>query len=310
MYSANLVRLAALAAATMLALAGCGDASSDDPAEPQALDQLSQYVPADAPALTFVDYAAARDQLGLPADADALNFEVLRNSDPDDPTPEAQLVEAGILGMPSLTSFAQTLSVDPASAEFDGGKITAAVNTLGDGFPMTLIVTSQPFSEIADGLTKLGYRTEGQVLVKEGERFEQVADAGDGVILIGRNEAPADALAAKAGGPTNLLGLLTPADQPLQAAGSGVPDNCVTSLGGWENAQTTEGVLRFTIDGGASVDNFDLDQLNLALGINADEPTVDGDTAEIAFTTDDGGGPPRSRVRVLLTGFASGYDCG
>ena len=143
----------------------------------------------DAAAITFADLAQARVQLGLPADADALSFEALQGTDIRDPTPEAALVEAAVLSMPPLTSFVVTLEEDPAAEVFDGTAITGAINTIGEGFPMTILKTDQPFSEIADGLTALGYTEEGSTLTKEGERFEQVADAGDGIVVIGNNGA-------------------------------------------------------------------------------------------------------------------------
>jgi hypothetical protein len=260
--------------------------------------------------LTFVDYAQAREQLGLPDDADALDFEAFQDSDLDDPTPEAQLVETGVLGMPSLTSYVQTFEEDPASALFDGGQVTAAVNGLGDGYPMTIIKTGQPFSEIADGLTELGWRTEGDVLIKEGERFEQVADAGDGVVIIGRNEAAADALDAP-GGPTGLLELLAPADQPVQAGATGNPsDECVSAVGGLENAALDEGVVRFGIgEGDVDADAITTEELAEGLGFETGEPAADGSYGEIPFTAA-ADGPPGSRIRAFLTRFASIYDCG
>jgi hypothetical protein len=307
MYSVKLVHLALLPLALAAIAAGCGDDGSD-PAEPPALDQIGAFVAPDAPVISFVDFAQAREQLGLPADADALDFTALKGEGIDDPSPEAQLVGDAVIAMPSLTSFVVTLDVDPASAEFDGSQITAAASTIAKGFPMTVIKTTQPFSEISEGLTALGYTADGTTLTKEGERFEQVADGGDGIIVIANNDAAAEAVANKGDGPTELVDLLEPADQPIQAAGQGVPDDCVTYLGGWENADTTEGVLRYEIDGGASADNLDLDGLEQSLAITAEKPAVDGDTMEIPFTGDRD--QPGSRVRVLLTRFATAYDCG
>ena len=68
-------------------------------------------------------------------------------------------------------------------------------------------------------------------------------------------------------------------------------------------------VIGFVVDGGASADGFDLDQLGESLRITPEEPTVDGDTADINFTAEEGG-PATSRVRVMLTRLDSGYDCG
>jgi hypothetical protein len=309
MYSVKLVRLALPLLAAAAIVAGCGD-DAEEPAEEPALNQIAAFIAPDAPVISFVDFGQARDQLGLPADADPLDFEALKDEDLNDPSPEAQLVGDAVIGMPSLTSFVITLDEDPASAEFDGSQITAAASTISDGFPMTVIQTTQPFSEISDGLTELGYTADadGTTLTKEGERFEQVADGGDGIIVIANNGAAADAIANKGDGPTELVDLLEPADQPIQAVGTGVPSNCITVLGGWENADTTEGVLRFQFDSEPSAENFDTAVLDKSLDITTEEPTIDGDTAEIPFTGE--AGPPGSRVRVLLTRFVTGYDCG
>lgn len=308
MDSPKLIRLALLSALAAAALAGCGDDGGDGSTAP-ALDELARYAPTEAAAITFVDFAAAREELELPDGADALDFDALQSVNVEDPTPEAQLVEAAVLAMPSLTSFVVTFEEDPNADVFDGAAITGALNTIGEGFPMTVIHTEQPFSEIADGLVELGWTQEGSTVTKEGERFEQVADAGDGIVVVGNNGAAADAVAAEAEGPTALVDLLEPADQPIAAAANGIPDDCITTLGGWENAELTEGTLRFAFDSEASAENFDLDELNESLRITAEEPAVDGETAEIAFTSEQDG-PAVSRTRVMLTRFVSGYDCG
>ncbi len=303
----SLVRPLVLALVAALALAGCGDSGDDTRPTPGA-DAFAHFLGADAPVVSYVDYAQAREQLGLPADADPVDIDAIKNSDPNNPTPEAQLVEAGVIGLPSLTTFVETLNVDHAAEQFDGGAIDAAANTLTDDGPLTIVHTTQPFSEIADGLEGLGYRADGTVLTKEGEPFEQVADGGDGFIVIGRNQAAADAVAAQTAGPSDLLSLLEPADQPIQQVAGGIRDDCVTALGGWENAQTTAGVLAYRVDGGADADAFDTGELDHSLGLDSAEPTTDGDTAQVPFTTD--ADPPGSRVRIMLTRFVSGYDCG
>ena len=91
--------------------------------------------------------------------------------------------------------------------------------------------------------------------------------------------------------------LLEPADEPIAAAANGIPDDCIVALGGWENSDLTAGILRFEIDGGYSRPSaFDTAELEEALGITAEDPEIDGETAEIAFTTTEDG-PPGSRVR-------------
>jgi hypothetical protein len=112
------------------------------------------------------------------------------------------------------------------------------------------------------------------------------------------------------GGPTELLELLAPADQPVQSGTSGNPsDECISTVGGWENAALEEGVVRFGLsDGDVDAEAITTDELEEGLGFETGEPTADGAYGEIPFTSDPEG-PPGSRIRAFLTRFASIYDC-
>src|SRR5689334_11926348 len=115
----SLVRVTLLTLVAALALAACGDSGEGTSSTP-GVDAFAHFFKSDAPVVSYVDLAEARDQLGLPADADALDFEALKGEAINNPSPDAQLIEAAVIGMPSLTTFVQTLSEDPASQVFDG----------------------------------------------------------------------------------------------------------------------------------------------------------------------------------------------
>ena len=181
------------------------------------LDELARFTPTDAAAITFVDFAAAREQLGLPADADALVVRRARGRRPREPDARGAAGRGRGARDASADELRRHASrrIRPLRSS-TAPRSRRAVNTIGEGFPMTVIHTEQPFSEIADGPDRARLHRGGSTVTQEGERFEQVADAGDGIVVIGNNGAAADAVAAdEATGPTALLDLLEPADQPI-----------------------------------------------------------------------------------------------
>ena len=76
----------ALAVMLLAALAGCGGDSSDAP-----IDDLARYLPAGDPGyLAYADLAEVREELGLPAHANALDFQILLGGQTDPATPEGR----------------------------------------------------------------------------------------------------------------------------------------------------------------------------------------------------------------------------
>jgi hypothetical protein len=291
--------LGAVALAAVVAGCGGGDGGSD----------LAQYLPADTPLLTQVDLGQAREQLELPDDADALDFEAALEGEFDPDSPEGTLLTAALIGMPPLTGALQTFEDDPVSAAFDGTAISAAATTLSEGGSVTAIRTGQSFDDLASALEPEGYERDGDALVNDEQRLTEIADAGDGILLLAEGSATAsDAAADPPGGPTELIELLEPADEPIAQGVTSHEEDCITAYGGWENATFSSGTISVALDREADTADVDAGQLEDASSITLEEPTADGETVNIGFSADRD--PPTSLIRALVNQFGSGlYSC-
>ena len=115
-------------------------------------------------------------------------------------------------------------------------------------------------------------------------------------------------------GPEGALELIEPADLSTRIVASVGEDleTCVLDFGGWQTADSSEGVIRLAVEGEAEIDAVDTAALENVEGLTPAEPTVDGGTVEVGFTYDTGGRPVTSPIRDLLVqfGFPQIYDCG
>jgi hypothetical protein len=294
-------------AVTLLAgVAGCGGDSSDAP-----IDELTRYLPAgDAGYVAYADVAAVREELGLPADADALDYGILLDRQTDPAAPEARLLDTARLALPSLGFSINPLEPDPVTEAFDGGAIAAAA-TGATKEALMAIRTSQPFDELADALADEGYERDGDVLSAPGAPIGEVVDAGDGIFVLGEHDASAaDAVADPPGGPEAALALVEPADEPVLQAVGGLPadDDCVTGYGGWHEASAETGDFRIAVDGPADAGRVDLQGLAELTDTELGEPSADGDVAEVPFTGGGEGGASPLRDLQASLGLDL-YDC-
>jgi hypothetical protein len=205
-------RVGAVLAAVCLgvAISGCGD--DDHPADPGDLRVLLDHIPPGASVLRFADLAAMRSQLGLAEDANVA--ELPKGESPADDAQRRLAMTAGAL-LPYVG-----LGVERGLREaIDHGEITASASNVTTSAPgISVIRTSQPFDEIAAALGHRGYRRDGDVVRSRkyrgapkssrgsievggaGERvktaqptqdllrrfnYTLVADAGDGVVVLG-----------------------------------------------------------------------------------------------------------------------------
>jgi hypothetical protein len=297
-------------AALAVGAIGCGgDATPDE----RPIDVVSRYLPAASPGVVvFADLAAARDQLGLPPDADALHFQLLAEEDYDPDSPRARLLQAARAGIPALPLSGRTLQPGAVAAALDGTAITAAATGSGKGAPRgTLIAirTSQPLDELAGALEKEGYERDGNVVSKPGAQVNEIADAGDGVFVLSTGEASADAIADPGGGPAAALALLRPADGVVADGIAGLPDDCVTGYGGWEDARSASGVFRVATAGPADVERVELHRFEAFTDVTLGAPSAEGNAFEVPFTG--GGEAGASPVRDLISGSLGRglYDC-
>lgn len=296
-------------AAAVLALAGCGGGDAPAPDESPAAG-LTDYLPAEPFVVAVVDVDEARSELGLEADADATAIErFAEDLEPGDP--EYELVQGTAAGLPPIAYFAQAFENDPVIAALDGTAISAAASNQDDPEgPVAVVRTSQGFDELAETLAEDGYQRDGDALVNSEARVTEVADAGDGVIVLsGKGASAVDLAAEPPGGPAELDAVLEPSGGAVRQAAVGLDDGCQTAFGGSERADGDSGVLRMSLDRPADADRVDLKPLRNA-GIDPGEPAVDSKTVEIPFEAD-GGAPPGTINRVTASfAFADLYDCG
>jgi hypothetical protein len=115
----------------LVTLAACGGDSSSEGDLADPVSGLSAHVPADSTLLAVVDVDAARAELGLAADTDALDNEALAGGNALE-QPQGKLLVATALGIPPLNFFLQTLEPDPVVEALDGAAISAAASNQGD----------------------------------------------------------------------------------------------------------------------------------------------------------------------------------
>lgn len=310
-----LTSLSVLATAA-IAFAGCG--GSDDNASSAAAPV--EYLPAEAVNLAVVNFDATRADLDMPEDADIIDVEALTGDEFDAQSPEARLFNAATIAVPPARQLAQTLAPTPLAEALDGGAISAAAQALA-GSPQGVgaIETTQSFDELAETLAGDGYERDGDVLTNPDEEFGEIADAGDGVWLIGDADAeaglrPAELAESKSGGPTELVELLAAGDEdaPIGVAASFANQDpsgelCIVAFGGHENPEGTAGDFILEVEGDADPDRVRADALDFA---ETGEPSVDGSTVTLPFTAE--GGIASNPVGNVLAqfGFAGLYDCG
>lgn len=151
---------------------------------------LMERLPASSPAAAYVDLDAAREQLGLPADADLDDIDL--TGEPE----RARLLGVAALGLPHL---AQPRDV-PLTSALDTGQVHAAAATGSTSreYGVAVVRTDQSFDDLADALAQAGYEAEGELLVRGGPAlqvvFPVVADGGDGTIVLATSEEAARAV--------------------------------------------------------------------------------------------------------------------
>ncbi len=162
------------------------------------------------------ELAAAREELGLPEDADPTPV-VSDPGDGYDPgTPEGDLLDAAILSVPSVRIYAQTFAATPLLRALDGAAITAAAADIaGSPTAAAAIQTSQSFDDLAGELAGDGYERDGDAISNPDEPISDIVDAGDGVWVMGGEDAdpgPQELVDPPPGGPQGLSELLRTSD--------------------------------------------------------------------------------------------------
>ncbi len=311
-------RSVAGAVAALLSVAaagGCGG-DADDEGEPGSTTgadaELTALLPSDSDTVVYSDFAAAREQLGLQPDADVTS-----------PTSEE------LAGTPALSALGVGLTLPwlfgptggPLVAAFDGGLIQAAATTNDNAADQTVDVlrTQQSFDEIATSLESDGYRAEGDVLVDRGlaedvraQRsgstlaYPVVADAGGGIVVLGKSVEDVSAALDQAEGPA-VSSALGGVDGALRAAHS-YDQGCVRAVVVGVQLQPLAGELVIQLDGTPDSANVELADEPAASGVTAGTPVVEGSELHIDLEID----PVLGNPTVLAstgTEAASFYSC-
>ena len=281
-----------------IAISACGD-DEDEGTLGEEATELLDHVPGGQPRLIFADFAAAREQLGLPEDAVLADF------------PAGD--EAGNVGRQRLATTASLilpyLSIPPRQGPLrkaiDQREIAAVASNAETGAPgVTVLRTSQSFEDIAATLERRGYTRDGNVAVhtklehkvRDGqprsrgsvevlERGEQsnpaplkagvvrrlfsypvVADGGDGLIVLGYSRRTVESgVAGSAGSDQLARALLERVDGVARGSVATVVDStnidCVQGLAVGESFDPERAELTIEIDGEASGDRFRLPEL-------------------------------------------------
>lgn len=264
--------------AAFFLIKGCFGGEGDE-------SDLVDRLPADTVTASYVDLEALREQLGLPEDADPSEVDITDQSDESQDLLQLQGAVAMVLQNLSVPG-----SEDPINAALDGGQITAAARGNGTGtaeeppVTLTVIKTDQSFDDIAAGLEDEGFEEKDSVLEsEEAPTYNVVADAGDGVVVLGDERDAVETAVADEGEAPAVADLLDEVEGAQRTATVFEDSECVTSIVTGADADPLEGEMVLNVDGEADEDNFD-DAATVGFGIELEDPEFDGDTVRVAFT--------------------------
>lgn len=296
--------LAIFGLSLLLSLSGCGNESNPAPTKTETetdiellalvsaaieSDQLS-----DDGAVRYSDFALARKQLDLPADATAYEG------------PLARLLVA--------LPYASPPDNPPLETAIDGRSIQAAVSrSVVYGDPsLVALRTTQPFIEIATALRDDGYVQRGEALVSPAKSFEVtypvVADAGDGVVVLGGSaKFVRDVLANRDSPLTPAAELIDSVPGPARVAFA-PPSKCVIAGAAGQNLSPNDGELLLQVKGTASEEKLKLPDGPMPT-LNGEivfgDVAAKGDELRVEFTTTD----TANLATEMLPIDGSTYEC-
>lgn len=286
--AAGLALLVALALA--IALAACSD---DEGSETTAASgssepsELALLVPENPFGVLEVDLAAAREALGLRADADPR----IGKGSPA----QGRFTQLGLEALVFYSDDRQPAVADAIDPRFIQA---AAVNAFPGASAVILIRTTQPFEEIAGALEARGFKRNGDLLDHPGNvnkvGWPEVAAArGDtGLIAVSADRGLAlEAVRADPADPDSradlqLLGQLPPAPARLVETGGEASGPCVVAIGVADPVVSGgEGQIVIEVDGQADDASFALPAEDEALtDLEIGDPEVDGSRLSAPLT--------------------------
>ena len=277
----SVVGLVAGALALSPGLAGCGE---DTPSGGHDPVDLTRRLAPDAGEYVVADLARLRADLGLPEDADPLGV-------------QSAAEEFSGLGMRPLAGLLAALPSRDVTAALDLGAARAAAYSSSGRDGVTALATDADTGDVGSDLGDLGYEDMGGILEQKGEpnlRLEAglIFASGDPALLRDLPKDPLDEL------PAPLLGEVDGDVILYRSPGVGRCTNVAAST----DAEG-DGELVIEVDGGAEIDNLELDQGG---GVRFGEPKVDGEIITVPVSSTRGG----FAAEVATFGLLVSYDCG
>jgi hypothetical protein len=267
--------------AVCAALSACGGGTerADLPALMEQLP-IGRYDP-----VALIDLDQARDALDLPSDADP-SFVSPERSDAEEAFSAA--TRSTLL---HLRASHPSIPPPPIRDALDLSRASGIVsNDQVRDEGMALVVTDQPFDEIAAALEMEGYVRDGDVLSSDRpwpEIFYPHIAGGDGVVALARSpEAPdgslALAAATRSGAPTDgpARELAARADAPAVRAVT-LDGDCVLAVATAERFGDGEATILLSTRDEADPDRFAPDLALSDSGLEPEQVTADGNTLEI-----------------------------
>lgn len=269
---AGQVFLAALG--VVVSLASCSNAEEGENAAAKPVE-LARYLPEDTRFVQAVDVTAARKELDLPDDANALpsSSRLL----PRPKSPEAQLFDVTSNAYPILIDAFDSRFNAKGASPLDGTLVRAAAS--GDT-RFGLVSTAEPIEDIEAKLELADYSLEGRIY-EAGQKTPAaasrfVADAGNGRIVFADTREEAQEILRRAlndAEPGEAAEALEPASGSVRLAITNEQKrSCVTAFAAAQEATDEGAALALTISGEKpDPDRFDPKAL---YGVVTGTPTV------------------------------------
>jgi len=220
---ATIASVVALALASATGLAACSEGEVDNTASDPI--ELARYLPENVTLIQTIDVVEARQELGLPDDANAApTNSQIRKAD----SPQARLFALPSRAFP-VVSDAYLLGLDARGASpLDGSLILAAAGGAGSG-AVSIVSTSEPFDDVAAKLETSGYRRQRNLYLAGPQAVKTasgvVADGGSGRVIFAATERLA----------TKVM------DRMSEEAEPGVTAEALQAVNGSVRLATTEG---------------------------------------------------------------------
>lgn len=295
--------------AIAISLAACGNDDDQDNAEAVASTPnaaaLLDYVPASPSGVRLTDLATAREELGLPPDADV--------SEPGASLAESRIAAAAGAVIPYLSLPRPR----PIEAAIDHGAITAAASNLVVGDPgIAAIATPQSLDDVAQGLVADGYERRGDLLESDSAfvegSYNVIADAGDGVMVLGYESGTVERAIDHTPGKDNpARTLIEEVHGITRGAVAPAHLDCIDAIAAGESADRERGEMLIEVRGEVAAQRFRLPDALTLSEFEFGKPDVDGRGLIAPVEVDPQSEPLTSPVGLLTAKLAPSeiYAC-